>query len=394
MLKRARWLFVAAAVTVANAQDAPSSRAIEVSETAGIRRTEYPVNAQVELPRGVLRDVANARLRRDASDVPAQFTADATWDDGSTRTLGVDFNVSIGPLERRPYVVEFGPGVKSSAPSGRGLSVSEEADAIQAGSFRFSRTGAPPVVAANYFKTNFVGTGRNGLAVIDRGGVRHEVASAQGVAVTIVKPGPLKAVLRYTGRLTLDASTTLPFEITLEMPNSKSWLKMSATVQDPAARIRQIAFDSPLAFASLPLTWDFGTENGTYGAFRNATDTAVLQQTVNAKGPTGWTVGTGTEGATLNPYEASVAPGRSHGTGHLVDARGAVAFGFADFGKEPGVYRIALTGGGQASFSFEPARPAKELRLTVYQHFVPTPVPIGAATSPAAMLNPLKVVVK
>jgi hypothetical protein len=33
----------------------------------------------------------------------------------------------------------------------------------------------------------------------------------------------------------------------------------------------------------------------------------------------------------------------------------------------------------------------KELKLTVYQHFVPTPVPIGAATSPASMLNPLKV---
>jgi hypothetical protein len=338
--------------------------------------------------------VANARLRRDASDVPAQLTAEAMWDDGSTRTLGVDFNVSLGPLERRPYVLEFGPGVKSSPPGARGLTVTEEADALQAGSFRFTRTGAPLVAAANYFKTNFIGTGRNGLGVTDRAGVRHEIAAAQGLAVTIVKPGPLKIVLRYAGRLTLDAATTLPFEIALEMPNSKSWLKMSATVQDPAARVRQIAFDSPLAFAALPLTWDFGTENGTYGAFRNATDTAVLQQTVNAKGPAGWTVATGTEGATLTPYEASVTPGRSHGSGHLVDARGAVAFGFADFGKEPGVYRIALTGGGQTSFSFEPGRPMKELRLTVYQHFVPTPVAIGAATSPASMLNPLNVVTR
>ena len=390
MLKRAGWLFVAAVVTVANAQEATSSRTIEVSETAGIRRTEYPVNARVELPRGALRDVANARLRRDGSDVPAQFTAEAVWDDGSTRTLGVDFNVSIGPLERRPYLVEFGAGVTSSAPGGRGLTVTEEADAIQAGSFRFSRTGAPLVAAANYFKTNFIGSGRNGLAVIDRSGVRHDLSAAQGTTVTIVKPGPLKAVVRYTGRLAVDGS----FAITLEMPNSKSWLKMSATVQDPANRIREIAFDSPLAFAALPLTWDFGTENGTYGAFRNATDTAVLQQTVDAKGPAGWTVETGTEGAALNRYEASVTPGPSHGSGHLVDARGAVAFGFDNFGDEQGVYRIALTGSGQTSYSFAPARPTKELRLTVYQHFVPTPVAIGAATSPASMLNPLTVVVK
>ena len=377
-----------------HAQTATSTRTIDVSETAGIRRTEYPANVQVELPRGALRDVTNARLLRDANDVPAQFSAERTWDDGSTRTLGVDFNVSLGPSERRSYVLEFGPGVKSNAPGGRGLTVNEEADAIQAGSFRFARPGAPLVVAANYVKTNFIGTGRNGLAVIDRAGVTHELSTAQGVAVAIVKPGPLKVVLRYTGRMTLDQSTTFPFEITLEMPNSKSWLKMSATVQDAASRVRQIAFDSPLAFASLPLTWDFGTENGTYGAFRSATDTAILQQTVNAKGPAGWTVRTGAEGATLNAYEESATLGRSHGWGHLLDARGAVAFGFAEFGNEQGVYRIALTGSGQTSFSFEPARPMKELRLTVYQHFVTTPVPIGAATSPAAMLNPLKVVVK
>jgi len=53
-----------------------------------------------------------------------------------------------------------------------------------------------------------------------------------------------------------------------------------------------------------------------------------------------------------------------------------------------------LSGSGQASFSFEPSRPAAEHRLIVYQHFVSTPVPIGAATSPTAMLSPLKVDVK
>jgi hypothetical protein len=30
----------------------------------------------------------------------------------------------------------------------------------------------------------------------------------------------------------------------------------------------------------------------------------------------------------------------------------------------------------------------------VYEHFVATPVPIGAATSPASMINPLAVSVK
>jgi hypothetical protein len=248
------------------------------------------------------------------------------------------------------------------------------------------------VLAANYVKMNFIGSGRNGISVTDTTGTQHDLSSAQDLKLDVVKRGPLKVVLRYAGRLPLDQGAA-PFVVTMEMPNSKSWLKMSAAVQDPGKRIRSLAFDSPLAFSALPLTYDFGTENGTYGAFRQPTDTAVLTQTVNQKGPAGWTVRNGTQGGQLNDYESS-PNGRAHGSGHLLDARGAVAFGFADFAREQGTYRIALTGSGQASFSFEPSRPAAEHRLTVYQHFVSTPVPIGAATSPTSMLSPLKVDVK
>jgi hypothetical protein len=381
------------ALALTRAQTAVSSRQIDVSETAGIRRTEYPVTARVELPRGALRDAANARLKL-TEDVIAQFTAETPWDDGSVRALSVDFNVSLGPAERRRYVLEFGADVKSAAPAGRGLSVTEDADAIQIGNIRFGRTGSPLVLAANYVKMNFIGTGRNGISVTDANGTPHDLSSAQDLKLDVVKRGPLRVVLRYAGRLPLDQADAAPFVITMEMPNSKSWLKMSAVVQDPSRRIRALAFDSPLTFGALPLTWDLGTENGTYGAFRNATDTAVLLQTVNQKGPAGWIVRTGSEGGTLGDYESSPAGRAASGWGHLLDARGAVAFGFADFAREQGVYRIALSGNGQTTFSFEPSRQAAEHRLTVYQHFVSTPVPIGAATSPTAMLNALKVDVK
>jgi hypothetical protein len=392
MARRFGWLILlgpcVAAALVAG-QASVTSRQIDVSETAGIRRTEYPVTARVELPRGAMRGASNARLKV-VDEVPAQFTAETSWDDGSVRALNVDFNVSLGPGERRRYVLEFGPDVKPAPGSGRGLSVTEAADGIQVGSIRFGRSGAPLVLAANYVKMNFIGSGRNGISVTDTAGAQHDLSSAQDVKLDIVKRGPVKAVLRYAGRLPVDRAS---FVVTMEMPNSKSWLKMSAVVQDPSRRVRSVAFDSPLAFSALPLTYDFGTENGTYGAFRNATDTAILTQTVNQKGPAGWIVRTGTQGGTLNDYE-SAPNGRAHGSGHLLDARGAVAFGFADFAREQGTYRIALSGSGQASFSFEPSRPATEHRLTVYQHFVSTPVPIGAATSPTAMLSPLKVDVK
>ena len=124
------------------------TRQIEVIETAGIRRTEYPVTARVELPRGALRDASNARLKL-TEDVIAQFAAETAWDDGSVRALSVDFNVSLGPAERRRYTLEFGPDVKSAAPAGRGLSVTEEADGIRsaasgsAGADRPSSSGPP-----------------------------------------------------------------------------------------------------------------------------------------------------------------------------------------------------------------------------------------------------------
>jgi hypothetical protein len=129
--------------------------------------------------------------------------------------------------------------------------------------------------------------------------------------------------------------------------------------------------------------------------FRNATDVALLTQTVDARATNAWTVQTGTQEA-LRPYESST-PGRARtaaGWGHILDAKAAVAFAIDRFATEAGTYTISLSGQGQAVFRFAPAQRSAPLRLTVYEHFVATPVPIGAATSPTAMLNPLVVSVK
>ena len=64
------------------------------------------------------------------------------------------------------------------------------------------------------------------------------------------------------------------------------------------------------------------------------------------------------------------------------------------FGTEAGTYTMSLNGQGQAVFRIAPAQRSAERRITVYEHFVSTPVPIGAATSPTAMINPLVVSVK
>jgi hypothetical protein len=178
------------------------------------------------------------------------------------------------------------------------------------------------------------------------------------------------------------------------MPNSKSWLKTSIVVHDAGRRLKGLMFESPLTLGEKPWLWDFGTDSGTYGVFRNPTDAVMLSQTVSTNGST-WTVQSGPAGE-LRPYELSIGSrvSRAAGWGHLVDATRAVAFAVDRFGLAPGAYSISLSGQGQAVFSVTPARPLAEHRLTVYQHFVTAPVAIGAATNPTAMLNPLLVTIK
>src|SRR3954468_2004699 len=71
---------------------------IAVSETAGMRRTEYPVRATVSLAQRALPGpdaAAHARLLQADAEVPAQYTVMASWPDGSAKTLDVDFNASL-----------------------------------------------------------------------------------------------------------------------------------------------------------------------------------------------------------------------------------------------------------------------------------------------------------
>jgi predicted secreted protein len=203
------------------------------------------------------------------------------------------------------------------------------------------------------------------------------------------------ATVQYSGRVPIDAAYSVGVAITCEMPNSKSWVKTTVTVDDTAKRVKTLTFESPLTFGDKPWTWDLNTPNATYGVFRNPADTAVLTQIVGARGGNAWTVQTGAQGE-LRAYESST-PARgatAAGWGHLLDATRAAAFGVDKFAAQPGTYTISLSGQGHAAFGFSPAQPSAQHTLTVYQHFVTTPVAIGAATSPTAMLHPLTVVVR
>ena len=224
---------------------------LHVKEAGGIRRTAYPVNARIPFGRGVLADADHVRLVFTGSEVPAQYTAETRWPDGSVQWLDADFNVSIGPKEARSYTLEYGPDVRAQA-AARGLTVTEDADSIRVGNVRFSKSGAPLIASVKY-RSEAIGTGQNGIAVSDSAGTAHDLSHAESLKTAILKRGPLYVVLEYSGRIPVDAGYSASFVIRVEMPNSKSWIRVSAKVPDPGKRLRDIAFETPFAFSGLPL---------------------------------------------------------------------------------------------------------------------------------------------
>lgn len=377
-----------------SAQQSPSAHVFHLRETAGIRRTEYPASVTFQLVKGQLPDAAHARVMTNSAEVPAQFTATALWDDGSVKTLDVDLNASLDPEEDRHYELQVGASVSPEATPSRGLTTSEQADTITVGNLTFSKSGNPLLASATY-RGQGIGAGSNGLTITDSNGTRHNLSEAQGGMLEVVKPGPLLVVLKYTASIPVEQTVSIPVELLLEMPNSKTWLKTTATVTDRSRRLRDIAIERPYAFSAFPVIWDFATDSGTYGAFRTATDLVTLTQTLTASGSSTWKVETGPPN---QPRALETSAGSrakvAGGWGHLQDATSAVAFGFARFGRDAGTYSIALAGGGQATFRFRPAAPATQHQLTLYEHFVATPVAIGAATNPTSMLTPLSVTVE
>jgi exo-rhamnogalacturonan lyase-like protein len=385
-----KWLcavLVALSAAVLSAQTAPSSLLLHVREVGGIRRTQFPVTARVPFPRGVLRDAANVKLLSNQTEVPEQATVEARWPDGSVQWLSVDLNVTIGPNESQVYSLQYGEGVKSEA-AVRGLMVAEEADAIQAGNIRFNKSGSPLIASVKY-RDEVIGMGANGLSVKEASGAVHDLATADNVKAEIVKRGPLVIAVKYSGSIRLDKDAKAPFSLTVEMPNSKSWVKIQAAVDDPTLAIRDLAINLPLTFGAFPWVWDFGTSHWTYGSMRAATDSVIMSGTVGATGTGEWTVSSGPKGREVAAETSGADNATFGGWGHIQGAKEVVAYAIEGFKARRGTYRIAIDGTGQTMFQATPPAPQAKHELAVYAHFVSTPVQIGAATSPAAILSPL-----
>jgi YetA-like protein len=392
MFVRFSYTVALAALAASCRLTAQTSKAVNVSlkETAGIRRNNYPVGVRIPFPKGALLSAVSARVVFNGAEVPAQYSTESQWPDGSVQWLAADFNATIGPGETQSYRLEYGNDVKHGSPP-NGLVVTEDAETVQVGNVRFSRTGVPLLLSVKY-RGESISRGANGFSITDTAGKPHDLIGSEPLKVEILKQGPVYVVLRYTSRMAIDTNYSVPFVITAEMPNSKSWIKVSATIEDPGKRLREIAYQTPLALGPFPWAWDFGTNHWTYGSFRNPTDSVILSQTVKATGINEWQVNLGPKGKE-QPYEISGTTDRSQLArwGHIQDGNAVIAFAMDTGIRRAGTYRFILDGAGQTVFRFAPAVPTTQHQLTVYEHFVAPPVQIGAATSPDSMLTPLTV---
>ncbi len=389
--KCALWIGAAVALVVARpAAQSSGKLTVRVAETAGIRRTNYPAVTRVRFPRAALADAAHARLLSGGKEVPAQFGVESSYPDGSVQWLTLDFNVALAPRESAAYELEYGADV-TRALDARGLSVAQDADGIQIGSVRLGLTGEPLIRSVKYRRED-IGPGANGFVITDSAGKMHDARSAQQLKVQVLKRGPIAVVIQYSGRLPLTPEYRVEFATIVEMPSGKTWVKTTTSIADPEKRVRGLSFHTPLALGAQPWTWDFGTGSWSYGVLRSPGESVTLSQSVGLAQATKWEILSGPKGAE-QPYELSGGrrPPVAEGWGHIQDQSEAVAFAIADFGAEAGTYSTTLDGDGQLSFRWLPAHPVTHLQLVVYEHFVATPVPVGAVTSPVSMLNPLAV---
>jgi hypothetical protein len=348
------------------------------------------VNTRVPFEQGRLRDVSHARLMINGAEAPVQFTIESAWPDGSAQWLDVDFNASLGAGEEATAQLEYGDDVKATA-TARGLSVTEDTDAIQVGNVRFGKALSPLLLSVKYRQED-IGPGINGFALTDAAGVTHDAKDVEGLTAEVLRHGPLYVVIRYTGRVSIGAAR-VAFTVLAEMPNSKTWVKVTTTIEDPDRRVRELSFHTPLALTTFPKTWDFGTGSWSYGFFRAAPEAASLTQTIGTS--SSWQIRSGAKGQEVLAERASGSrPAIAEGWGHIQDAKEAIAVAIGGFGDQAGTYTMSVDGDGQASYRFAPAQPQTRLSLTVYQHFVATPVPVGAVTSPVAMMHPLVVTVQ
>lgn len=359
------------AIALALAASAPGQRLL-VKETAGVRRFGYPVNATLpaELAgKGV-------RLLENGKPIPAQARGDQ-----------LDFNVSLGPFEQREYTVEPMGAIDPVQKT-----VREEDGAFVVGytpslQFVIPKNGLGFLRAVKTPNGDYLRPGSQGLLLRYRDDIIYRAGGygpyGKPVEASVSKQGPLSTVLEFRSTEALRGTRSVESVVRMEFPRSKSWVKTTWMVEDPEALIIGLGVDLNLNAAAEPVLADFGVGTWVYAALRPGArgGAANPASATLLASPQSWRVLLAGE-----PYAAG--KGAAEGWGHLMDREHCTAIAVADFGQRQDRMEASADGRLQIERSYHGSG---RKTLTFWLHFVGMPVQVGAATSPQAMLAPLKV---
>ena len=234
-------------------------------------------------------------------------------------------------------MLQYGGGRDCAAPpAARGLTVTEDGDDHPASaSIKRATNGSPLITSANYAQDRVDRAGRERPRPRRYGG-RHArpVVGAEPARSRSSSADRWWSPLQYSGTVPIDAKYGGAFTLLVEMPNSKSWMKLLGRRDRPANGVcDRCARHAPGARRVSRGCGTSGTENDTYGAIRNATDGMAFTQVDRPSAARRQHV----EGrdrqrrANCRPYEvASPARSAAKGWGHLVGSTAAVAFASKD----------------------------------------------------------------
>jgi hypothetical protein len=367
-------------VTEIMAQESAQRVPFRVRETAGIRRFGYLATARLPLPPGALKDAKNTRvLDAQGKAASAQITAVEKHADGSVKWLEVDMNLSPAPLETMEFQLEYGANV-THAPPPRGLTLAETAETFQVSTYYTIRKDGNPLVQRVNYGRDYVKEG--GINIIAKEGtVEHRLRDAKNLKWTVEKQGALQVRLHCEGEYPAPGGNApLPFALTLEFSNSKSWVGITHVVRGN----RKVALSLVSHFnLNGQLLWDADVGYWLYGVV-NPDEQMTFSQTSDA-----WMCKSGKAGLET-PYAANAADNRrSKGWGHFQESKddgNVVAFGIADFGAN-GEHTFTLRSDGTMTVQREPQA---NLQLRAFFHFIPVPLQRTAHTSPPSMMLPLE----
>jgi hypothetical protein len=393
---------------------------VTVAETAGIRRFGYPVNAVLRFKEPV-RDVKRLRLVQSGKPVSAQFRE--CGDPGGAVRL--DFNVSQGPFEVRDYLVEYDRTGEPASPPRTGLRVETTADefrVVHPSSLQF----AVPRNLLGLFRqvrvkdVEYLRPGSAGLMIRYKDEIHFRAGGfgPDGVPTQsrIVKEGPLAVTLRFDSTEALRGGRSVRSAVEMEFPLSKSWVRLTWTVDDPHGYVAGLGADLNLKVEGEPTLVDFGAGSYVYAALHRGESAILRQYAAGERAPDhralgSWETLVGPSAAPV-PYVVGPRPrpgdplgpllpegGKAEGWAHVMDRRRCTAVALANFAAEPGGAMIRVDADGRLQVWKDFARDGRQpppgpKRFTCWLHFVDMPVHVGAATSPQAMLAPLEITVR